>query len=189
MPQGKNILIASIVVVAVIVLVVFGFMKKPSPAPTQDQNPPNTSSENTASSVPKTPPPPITQTKTPPNVVVPEENSKNVPANVAKPENVSVLNSDAGTKFRTFKISAAGNQFTPNTMIVKAGDVLKIEFTAVDKSYDFTQPNYGIRPFSTEKGKTRILNFQAGGLGKFTFYCTLCGGPTKGPVGYLIVTQ
>ena len=83
-------------------------------------------------------------------------------------------------------MKAENNSFIPDTVVVNKGDVVHIDLTAVDKDYAFTQPDYGFdSPIA--KGKTRAIEFQAVAGGKITFFCKICGGPEKGPVGYLIV--
>lgn len=128
-----------------------------------------------------------TRTSAPAGLVVPGEGDKNVPAGVAVPQSVSAGSpTDPSVSHRSFLIRAAGNQFSPNTVIVKIGDTVNISLTAVDKNYDFTQPDYGFKA-SIPKGKTGRIDFAATVSGKFIFYCASCGGPAKGPVGYIVI--
>lgn len=120
------------------------------------------------------------------NAAVPDPDSANLPSNVAKPQAVAPAGPGGDAKLRSFAISAKGNQFSPNTVIVKVGDTVHLAVAAMDKDYDFTQPDYGFR-IPLPKGKAIPIEFQATAAGKFTFYCKSCGGPSKGPVGYLIV--
>ena len=71
-------------------------------------------------------------------------------------------------------------------MVVKQGDTVNLELTAVDANYGFTQPDYGFNA-AIPDGKTQTIQFQALNVGNFTFYCASCGGPSKGPVGHIIV--
>jgi heme/copper-type cytochrome/quinol oxidase subunit 2 len=93
---------------------------------------------------------------------------------------------DSTASFRSFSIQVAGNAYTPNTVIVNKGDTVNLEISAIDGNYGFTQPDYGLNSV-IKKGKTQKIQFQALTAGKFTFYCATCGGPAKGPVGYIIV--
>lgn len=129
---------------------------------------------------------PATRETVPSNVVVPGATSTNVPANVAKPQVIGPANPNNTASFRSFSITISGSAFTPNTVIVKVGDTAHINFTAVDKNYDFTQPDYGFN-VSIPKGQTKLVEFSATAEGKFTFYCKTCGGPSSGPVGYIVV--
>lgn len=100
------------------------------------------------------------------------------------PQNATVP--DDSLKVRNFSVSVSGNQFSPNTVVAKVGDTVHFTVTAIDKDYDFTQPDYGFRVL-LPKGKPKAIEFQATADGKFAFYCTSCGGPSKGPVGYLVI--
>jgi len=120
-------------------------------------------------------------------VTIPDANSTSVPSNVAKPTTVvaaGINQPDASA--RTFEVSVNANKFSPDTIIVKVGDRVRINFTAVDKDYGFTQPDYGFS-VPLPKGQKKFVEFGATAEGKFTFYCKSCGGPSRGPVGYIIV--
>ena len=95
---------------------------------------------------------------------------------------------ETGDVLNCFSVSVSGNKFSPDTIIVKVGDRARINFTAVDKDYDFTQPDYGFS-VPLPKSQKKIVEFQASAEGKFTFYCKSCGGLSKGPVGYLVVVS
>ena len=75
---------------------------------------------------------------------------------------------------------------SPQKVIVKLLDIVTINFSAVDKSYDMTQPDNGLS-WTVPKGGSKNLQFQGSTPGQFTFYCVSCGGPDKGPVGYIVV--
>jgi heme/copper-type cytochrome/quinol oxidase subunit 2 len=120
-------------------------------------------------------------------ISVPEKNSSNIPENVAKPEVVGVGNPAGTTSYRSFSIKAEGDKFSPDTIVVKEKDTVRLSISAIDKDYDFTQPDYGFK-VAVKKGDSKPLQFDATASGKFIFYCAACGGPDKGPIGYLIVT-
>jgi heme/copper-type cytochrome/quinol oxidase subunit 2 len=120
------------------------------------------------------------------NVAVPGKGATDVPANVAKPDVVGPAGPATSASYRGFSIKIEGNQFTPDTVVVRQGDTAHIDVTAVDKDYDFTQPDYGFK-VPIPKGATKPIEFGATASGKFTFFCAACGGPAKGPVGYLVV--
>ncbi|MEK7212498.1 MAG: cupredoxin domain-containing protein [Patescibacteria group bacterium] len=120
-------------------------------------------------------------------VSVPGKDSANVPENVAKPEVVGVGNPAGTTSYRSFSIKAEGDKFSPDTIVVKEKDTVRLSINAIDKDYDFTQPDYGFK-VAVKKGDSKPLQFDASASGKFLFYCAACGGPNKGPIGYLIVT-
>lgn len=129
-----------------------------------------------------------TRTETPNDVAVPDLNAKNVPQNIAAPTTVSPAGLNTSANFRSFAIRVEHNTFAPDTIIVKKDDIVHATFTAIDKDYDFIQPDYGLS-IPLPKGKDKVVEFGAVTSGKFTFFCKSCGGPTKGPVGYIVITQ
>ena len=96
-------------------------------------------------------------------------------------------NPAGNVSYRSFNINVENNAFVPGTVIVKQGDTVNLEITAVDATYAFTQIDYGLNA-SIAKGTTRTIQFQALQTGNFTFFCGSCGGPSKGPVGHIIIT-
>lgn len=186
--KEKGFIISIIVVVVVLIIgfIIFGGKKnsvlnsgtlppvnnaQPGATAPVNQNPAQNPDQNS------------TRTKTP-DVAVPDANATNLPKNVAKPETVIPSGS---ASIRIFEIKAEGNKFTPDTLIVNNRDTVKIKLTAVDKAYDFTQPDYGLLNYLAKQGQTRTIEFGTSASGKFTFYCASCGGPDKGPVGYIII--
>jgi hypothetical protein len=119
------------------------------------------------------------------NVTVPKL-GQTVASSVAAPQAVSPANSHTTSQYRSFTIQAKNNEFTPSTIIVNQGDIVNIIVDAVDKDYDFTQPDYGFHQTIPE-GTTKAIQFGATASGKFTFYCSSCGGPAAGPMGYIEV--
>lgn len=118
-----------------------------------------------------------------------------VPETGEKPENesiaVPVSVADAATgvtdsHLRTFLISAEDGKFTPSVIIVYKNDTVHINFTAIDGEYDITVPDYGLQQI-TQQGETKPLEFRAEKEGEFAYYCELCGGPSSGVGGKIIV--
>jgi len=177
--KKKVIMIAVVVVVVVVVAVALILLVKQSPSvPGPAAGP--------AGGKPAAPAGPVTRETAPENVTVPNQGDKNAPQNVAVPSSVSPGSASGSTSIRKFSIKIENNEFTPNTVIVKLGDTVDLSFTAVDRDYDFTQPDYGFKA-SVLKGSSQRIQFGATAAGKFTFYCSSCGGPSKGPVGYVII--
>ncbi len=129
-----------------------------------------------------------TRSEVPAGTVVPDKDSVNTPENVAVPGLVTAAAPQSESKFRSFDIRVEGDKFVPDTVAVNVGDTVHVNLTAADKDYDFVQPDYGFSG-ALPKGKTKILEFQATSEGKYTLYCAKCGGPEKGPVGYIIVVK
>lgn len=127
-----------------------------------------------------------TKTEVPKGATVPEKGAANVPGNVATPQIVGPAAPTTDAKFRSFNMQVEGGKFVPDTVIVRKGDTVHINIAAVDKDYDFYQPDYGFS-FPLPKGKGKVLEFGATAEGKYTFFCRECGGPEKGPLGYIVV--
>lgn len=123
----------------------------------------------------------------PANTVVPNAGATGTPTNVAVPVVQSVGSPSGNVSYRSFNITIDGGAYSPNVVAVKQGDTVNLELTAVDANYGFTQPQYGFNA-TILQGKKQTIQFQALQTGDFIFYCASCGGPSKGPVGHLIVT-
>jgi plastocyanin len=179
--MNKSKLIGLVVVVAVVIAGgAFLFIKRP---PGSVLTP---SGSNLGGGLSAQPKGFATREAAPQNIVVPDQNSKDVPEGVAVPDTVALSNPITKSSYRDFSVKVNEDKFIPDTIIVKAGDILHFDFKAIDKDYDFTQPDYGISGLVLAKGKTIPLNFGNTIAGKFTFYCSSCGGPESGPVGYII---
>jgi plastocyanin len=128
----------------------------------------------------------------PSNAVVSDENVTSVPENVARPKDVSPASAISNASLRDFPtIVAENDKFSPDTITAYKGDIINFYIRAVDKNYDFSQPEYGYDGHNPnnviKKGETKKFQVQVTAQGKFLFYCASCGGPNKGPKGYLIV--
>ena len=120
------------------------------------------------------------------NIAVPGQNATSVPQNVAAPTIVASGSPQGTTSYRSFNITETARAFTPSTIIVNQGDTVHINLTAQGGTYDFTQPDMGLK-LTVPAGETKVVQFDADTAGKLTFYCASCGGPAKGPVGYIEV--
>ena len=130
-----------------------------------------------------------THSAAPANAVAPNEGEKQIAAaEVAVPVAQVPAAPGSSASLRQFSLKVQGGSYNPNQIIVNQGDTVNINLTAVDANYGFTQPDYGLNAV-VKQGQTRMIGFQALQPGKFTFYCSSCGGPAKGPVGYIIVTN
>jgi heme/copper-type cytochrome/quinol oxidase subunit 2 len=181
MSNTKKIMLAVIVIVVVIIIVALSGwyvnMKRASVA--------SPSGSGTTGLVTPTS---STRTDAPTNVAVPDKGASNVAANVAVPVVQGAGDPAGNVSYRSFNIAIQNGAYTPNTVVVKQGDTVDLEFTAADAAYDFTQPDYGFNA-AIAKGKTQKIQFQALATGNFIFYCASCGGPSKGPVGHIIVAS
>ena len=118
------------------------------------------------------------------NIEIPDTNSQ-VGSDVAKPTEVKAVGTSDVSE-RDFNVVIDKDLVTPQKVIVKLLDIVTINFSALDKSYDMAQPDNGLS-WTVPKGGTKSLQFQGSTPGQFTFYCVSCGGPDKGPVGHIVV--
>ncbi|RJP43608.1 hypothetical protein C4587_02935 [Candidatus Parcubacteria bacterium] len=171
--ERKTITIIVVVLIVVFAVGVSVFTKRPQ------EGPPAESGGESG---------PVSETRAPApeNVTVPEKDSSNVPENVAVPGIVAPSAPTSDSSFRSFDIKVEGDKFVPDTVIVKKGDAIRLSITAVDGDYDFSQPDYGVKT-SLPRGKAKLVGFSATAEGKYTFFCESCGGPEKGPIGYIVV--
>ena len=174
----NKILVSAVALVAVVVGAVYYFNQdsiKPPPLTT------------TPSGI-TTPPASTTHLPVPPNIKVPEIGEKPADENIAVPVSVTPSAPGVETKLRTYNIKGENNVFEPSTLLANVGDTIHINFTAVDKTYDITVPDYGLKQ-TAMKGETKILEFQAVNEGQYLYYCTLCGGETSSAKGYMIISK
>jgi heme/copper-type cytochrome/quinol oxidase subunit 2 len=127
----------------------------------------------------------------PQNIVVPDMETKLTAAQkkeIALPKIVTPAAPGVDTSFRSFDIKADKGLFTPNKIIANLGDTIRINFTAVDKTYDVVFPSYDMQQ-TAKKGQTKILQFQAVAEGSFLYYCDSCGGDTSKTKGNIIIVK
>ncbi len=103
---------------------------------------------------------------------VPAVFSPEVPkdAVISKPVSSAPTPTGDGNIFGVYAISASASGFSPNQITVKKGDVVKIEFTAVDGKYDFSLQGYG-NYLVAEKGEMKKVSFLPDTIGTFLFTC------------------
>jgi heme/copper-type cytochrome/quinol oxidase subunit 2 len=176
---------ALLVLIAIVVIVVIALIaRRNGPAAPGTHGAPGSSSSTTG--VAGNPLESSTRTDAPQDATVPEENASNVGADIAVPHLVTAAGPNVPYKYRSFDITVNNNKFTPATVTVNEKDTVHLNITAQDGAYDFYQPDYGLST-PLPKGEKKVVEFGANLSGKLTFYCQSCGGPDKGPVGYVIV--
>jgi plastocyanin len=178
--KKKTVLIGAVILVIVVVVIVIVVVAVPKGVV------PGTTTSNPSGGGTAAPAVSVTRLPVPANVVVPDEGAQNVSSSIAVPqvENAAAPSSDS--KYRSFNIIVQNGQFIPSTVAVNVGDTVDLQMGAVGGNYDFTQPDYGLSALLPD-GQNKKIDFAATAAGKFVFYCSSCGGPAKGPVGYLVV--
>lgn len=170
-----------------LIMVVMSLNNKPVNAPTGEGETPGNEQVGEIDNNLNTPPVDEFREETPDNIVVPGMDEAMTDAQkeiTAVPSIVTPAAPGASSSFRSFTIKGEGGKFTPSEVIARLGDVIHINFTAVDKPYDIVFPSYSMRQ-NAKQGETKILEFQAISEGSFTYFCDSCGGadgPTKGKV-------
>lgn len=177
--NNKKIIVWVIVAVVVVIILAWYFGK--GGAGSQTYNGTSQNAPGGAAQTPSTTRHPVSS-----NIVVPSPTSS-APSGVAKPAIVTQAAPGSSSKFRSFSLTISNDKFTPNdTVMANVGDIIRLNITATDKNYDFYQPDYGLsKPLP--KGIATVVEFQVSAADKYTFYCKSCGGPSKGPVGYVVV--
>lgn len=116
-------------------------------------------------------------------IKTPEVGASSTPKDIAVPTNVLETGPSA---FRQFEMKGEGGKYTPSTLVVNEGDVIDINFTAVDAKYNVFFPDFGVYR-TIEKGASMKIQFQGYPFGKYGFYCKdICG---KEVTGTLIVNK
>jgi len=118
------------------------------------------------------------------NEVVPES-LKDV---IAVPKEVIQAAPGVESQIRVFDIKGENGKFIPEKVIVNYNDTVRINFTAVDGDYNVIFSGYNMMQ-SAKVGETKILEFQANQDGRFSYYCEICGGFSKGVPGEIIVVK
>jgi heme/copper-type cytochrome/quinol oxidase subunit 2 len=175
--QKKILIVVAIAIIAVVVIVFILAERNGAKNPNTTNG--GSANSGTASSAP------ITRLPVPADVVVPEVGTATT-SDIAVPQVEAAAAPGVGAKYRSFNIIVQNNGFAPSTIAVNLGDTVNLQVGAVDGNYDFTQPDFGFH-VALPEGQDKQIQFAATAKGEFVFYCSVCGGPAKGPVGYLIV--
>jgi cytochrome c oxidase subunit 2 len=90
-------------------------------------------------------------------------------------------------EIKEFELTAKQWEFSPNTITVNRGDIVKIHIESVDVTHGFALPDFGVNEI-LEPGNDIHVDFVADKVGTFTFFCSVsCGSGHSGMNGQLIV--
>ncbi len=82
---------------------------------------------------------------------------------------------------KIINLDAQRFQYTPNTITVKKGDIVKIVMNNIDTTHGIAIPDFGVSGVDS-------VQFTADKAGTFEFHCpTMCGSGHKEMTGTLIV--
>lgn len=116
------------------------------------------------------------------NESVMENNTEAAPPPPAPPEPA-----EADIPVERFDISAENYAFTPSTITVKKGNRVRLEVTAVDRTYGFAIMDYGVNQL-VPSGESIVVSFLAEKSGTFEIKNThITSGAARDMKGTLIV--
>ena len=73
---------------------------------------------------------------------------------------------------KEIEVSNEGLNFTPETITVNRGDVVRIIYTSVGDTHTFTLPEFNADTGNVAAGEQATVEFVASAPGSFEFYCT-----------------
>ena len=99
--------------------------------------------------------------------------------------NTPVTNTTAPIK--EFTVTGQNFSFTPNTLSVKKGDLVKITFKNADGFHDFRIGEYKVATRQIRAGEEETVEFLADKMGNFQYYCSVGTHRAMGMWGTLSV--
>jgi plastocyanin len=93
----------------------------------------------------------------------------------------------SGNTVKEFTIQGFAYGYSPSTIEVNKGDLVKITFVSDDILHNLSIEGYNIATDSVSKGQSSTIQFTANMAGTFAFYCSIPGHSDAGMVGKLIV--
>jgi len=174
---NKQLIIAGISVGVLVVILIAVFATKQS-----GKKPGIISERETAAGFVQT----DTRKTVPEGMVIPEVGENVSDKELAVPTVVTSAAPGVEAKLRAFAVKADKGRFDPSKIIVNKGDTVNIVIDAVDKAYDFTIPDFGVRQTLT-KGERKVVEFQAASEGQFVYYCDSCGGINSSAKGTITI--
>jgi len=201
MSKVKNWLVILLVVIVVILAVIVALVIKQKANPSNKVAAPNTVSGQPTTSV-ETPASTVSGTGTtggdkfrveaPADIKVPEANDKTLTEeqkrDISVPTVVTPAAPGVKSSYRSFELRGEGGLFAPSKIIVRVGDTIHINFSAIDKDYDFVLPSYGVRS-TAKKGQVKVIEFYAVQDGSYTYYCETCGGVNSTAKGEIVIVK
>lgn len=166
--------IGLVLAIFILVFLFSGGVKNTTPSDSDKNLPQNSSSTQSKTVLP-----------VPVGIVVPDANAANT-GGIGAPTSVKPAGGTTGIDLRNFNISVNSDKVLPDTIAVYQNDIITLNFSAVDKDYSFVQPDSGLS-WTVKMGSSKSFQSQWTNTGKFIYYCASCGGPSKGPIGYIVV--
>lgn len=95
------------------------------------------------------------------------------------------MKSNEGAK--TISVSGQNFSFSPNTITVKKGETVTLEFKSAGGFHNFVVDELNVRTPVIESGKTATVTFTPTKVGTFEFYCSVGNHRAMGMKGTLVV--
>ena len=104
-------------------------------------------------------------------------------------ENESMMDDDSDEDLVTIEVSGENFSYDPEEITVKAGQKVKIKFTANDMQHDFVIDELDVKSDVVTSGNTTEFEFTPTEAGEFEYYCSVGNHRAQGMVGTLTVTE
>lgn len=88
---------------------------------------------------------------------------------------------------KEFTVSGRNFSFSPSTIRVKQGDIVKITFENTGGTHDFVIDEFDVATSQIQSGKSGSVEFVADKKGTFDYYCSVANHRQNGMEGQLIV--
>ncbi len=88
-----------------------------------------------------------------------------------------------------FNITGKNFEFSQDTIEVKKGQTVTINFTSEDGLHDWTLDDFNAATSQVNTGDSSSVTFVADKVGEFEYYCSIGNHRKMGMVGTLTVTQ
>ena len=88
---------------------------------------------------------------------------------------------------KEFTITGSNFSFTPNSIVVKKGDKVKINFKNADGFHDLIIDEFKVATKTIKSGEEESIEFTADKVGSFQYYCSVGTHRTMGMWGTLKV--
>ena len=114
---------------------------------------------------------------------VPAQEDTPVPAQ----ENITENSTEPQREVKEFAMTARQWEFTPSTITVNKGDLVKLSIRSLDVSHGIALPEFGVNAVLT-RGQETNVEFVADKQGVYSFFCSVqCGIGHSNMRGRLIV--
>jgi len=115
--------------------------------------------------------------------------NENTPTTSEALEDNAMNEEDSNEDSVTIEVSGENFSYDPEDITVKAGQKVKIKFTANDMQHDFVIDELDVKSDIVTSGNTTEVEFTPTEAGEFEYYCSVGNHRAQGMVGTLTVTE